>query len=220
MKTKTSFLNFSNRFFLTVSLVAVVIIGVPMLAHAELLTRQLDLGMTGTDVSSLQTFLAQDNTIYPQGLITGYFGGLTHSAVSNFQARNGLPSVGRVGPATLPVINTQMSGGTGTGTLGRGAVISNVSVGASRNSVFVSWNTDELSKGMIYYSTSPLVMYERDPSPEIYGTIASTDMNLRTSQSVQIPNLQANTTYYYMVYVTDQDGNVNVTWPTTFQTSN
>ena len=213
MKTKTSFLNVSNRFFLTVSLVAVIIIGVPMLAHAELLTRQLDLGMTGTDVSSLQSFLAQDNTIYPQGLITGYFGGLTHTAVGNFQVRNGLPSVGRVGPATLSVINTQMSGGTGSGTssLGRGAVINNISVGTSRNSAVVSWNTDELSKGMIYYSTSPLVMYERDPSPEIYGTIASTDMNLHTSQNVQIQNLQANTTYYYMVYVTDQDGNVNVT---------
>ncbi len=221
MKIQTSFFNVSKRFFLMASFTAAVIVGIPMLAHAEMLTRQLDLGMAGTDVSSLQSFLAQDNTIYPQGLITGYFGGLTRTAVGNFQVRNNLPSVGRVGPATLSLINTQMGGSaTGTNSLGRGAVISSVNVNTSRNNAFVSWNTDELAKGVVYYSTTPLVMYEKDPVPEIYGTVASTDMNLCTSQTVSIQNLQPNTTYYYLVHTTDQDGNVNVTWPTTFQTSN
>jgi len=69
--------------------------GLAFTANAATLTRQLELGMRGDDVSSLQTFLAQDVTIYPQGLVTGYFGSLTKSAVSNFQARNGISTVGR-----------------------------------------------------------------------------------------------------------------------------
>lgn len=91
---------------LAVSMMAVV----PFLAQADTITRQLELGMSGNDVSSVQTFLAKDRTLYPQGLVTGYYGFLTKSAVSNFQVRNGISAVGRIGPSTLPVINMQMSG--------------------------------------------------------------------------------------------------------------
>ena len=35
----------------------------PLVARAETLTRQLEIEMTGTDVSALQTFLAQDRTL-------------------------------------------------------------------------------------------------------------------------------------------------------------
>lgn len=92
------------------STVIVSILTMTAVANAEALNRQLDFGMSGPDVSTLQAFLAQDKTLYPQGLITGYFGFLTKAAVSNFQSRNGLPAVGRVGPMTLPVINQKMTG--------------------------------------------------------------------------------------------------------------
>ncbi|MBP6974468.1 MAG: peptidoglycan-binding protein [Candidatus Pacebacteria bacterium] len=179
--------------------------------------------MRGNDVSSLQTFLATDNTIYPQGLVTGYFGGLTKSAVSNFQVRNGLPGVGRVGPATLPVINAQMNAGMNTGGAtvgGRSASISNVSVAINGRIPTVTWNTDELTKGVVYYSSTPLTAYERENAVDINGASIMTDANFRGSQSVSIPNLASNTTYYYMLYTTDQDGNVSVTTQKTFQTSN
>ena len=39
-------------------------------------TRDLDLGSRGADVSRLQTLLATDTNVYPQALVTGYFGGL------------------------------------------------------------------------------------------------------------------------------------------------
>jgi peptidoglycan hydrolase-like protein with peptidoglycan-binding domain len=65
------------------------------------LNRQLSIGSTGEDVKTLQTFLASYDHVYPEGLITGYFGALTANAVASFQAINGLPSVGRVGPLTL-----------------------------------------------------------------------------------------------------------------------
>lgn len=47
-----------------------------------------------------------------------------------------------------------------------------------------------------------------------------TDSNLNISQNVALSNLQANTTYYYMIYTTDSSGYVSVTWPATFQTTN
>jgi len=37
---------------------------------------------------------------------------------------------------------------------------------------------------------------------------------------VSLQNLQPNTTYFYLIYTTDQKGNVSVTWPSTFQTTN
>jgi len=196
----------------------------PALASADTLYRQLQLGMRGNDVSSLQTFLATDNTIYPQGLVTGYFGNLTKSAVSNFQVRNGIASVGRVGPQTLPVINAQMASGmnnTGGALIGgRAASISNVNVAINRNVPTITWNTDELTKGVVYYSTAPLAAYEVENGVNINSASIMTDANFRSSQSVTIPNLSSNTTYYFMLYTTDQDGNVSVTTQQTFTTSN
>jgi peptidoglycan hydrolase-like protein with peptidoglycan-binding domain len=43
--------------------------------------------------------------VYPERLVTGYFGNLTKSAVSRFQELNGLAAVGRVGPLTLKKLN-------------------------------------------------------------------------------------------------------------------
>lgn len=205
---------------------AVVAVSIPALAYAATLTRSLELGSTGSDVSSLQTFLAQDPTIYPQGLVTGYFGSLTKSAVSNFQARNEIETVGRVGPVTLPIINYQMvngmnGNGTIAGTVSQAPIISNVGVNVGRNDTTVSWYTNEAAKGVLYYSSSPLILSERPNAVDVTGASAlMTDINLRTSQSIMAQNLQSNTTYYYIIYSTDQMGNVSVTWPSTFHTNN
>jgi peptidoglycan hydrolase-like protein with peptidoglycan-binding domain len=190
----------------------------PLLASADALTRQLDLAMTGSDVSALQTFLATDPTLYPQGLVTGYFGFLTKSAVANFQSRNGLPAVGRVGPMTLPVLNLQMAGGISGNTTA--PTIYSIAVEYGMNNATVRWNTTEAAMGTVYYSTSPLTTYENAKSVTISGATAQTDTAYRSSQSVSLQNLQANTTYYYMAYSTDADGNVSVTWPATFRTTN
>ncbi len=195
---------------------AVLFLAAPFLAQADTLTRQLELGMSGTDVTALQTFLAANPNVYPSGLITGYFGTLTQAAVSNFQTLNGIASVGRVGPATLPVINLQM----GNSTSGVAPTITSVSTNASNNTATVSWNTNQAAKGVVYYSTSPLSTYENGHTVTIGGSTAFTNTNYNTAQSVVLQNLQANTTYYYLVYTTNQAGNISVTWPTTFQTAN
>lgn len=49
---------------------------------------------TNGEVTKLQQFLAQDSSIYPSGLVTGYFGPLTEAAVQRWQARNGVVSSG------------------------------------------------------------------------------------------------------------------------------
>lgn len=218
-----------------IALVAVLVAGVSS-AQAATISRQLQVGSTGTDVSSLQTFLAQDRLLYPRALVTGYFGSLTESAVTNFQLRNEIPSVGRVGPMTLPIINTQivngmypgmnmgMTSGVYTGATYTGADISApainaVQVSLDRYSATVRWDTDEAARGSVYYSTTPLSFNEQLSSVAVSGSVVSTDSNLRTSQNVMISGLQPATTYYYAIYATDQMGNVSISWPSTFRTN-
>lgn len=49
--------------------------------------RTLTIGMTGEDVEELQKSLSEEPDVYPEGLVTGYFGPLTQKAVKNFQEK-------------------------------------------------------------------------------------------------------------------------------------
>ncbi len=69
------------------------------------LLRQLKQGMSGDDVKALQAILAADPSIYPEGVVSGYFGRLTSEAVKKFQKKHGLEAVGSVGPRTLQKLN-------------------------------------------------------------------------------------------------------------------
>ncbi len=204
---------------LTMSIIGVVsllMFGLAMTASAATLTRELQVGSTGQDVSDLQIFLAKDSTIYPQGLVTGYFGSLTASAVSNFQARNGIANVGRVGPVTLAALNVQMNGDNFSPSM------NSVNINPSNTTANISWNTNENSAGVAYYSTSPLSMVEGSPTTgvTIGGTSLLVNTNLQSSHSATISNLNSNTTYYYVIYARDSAGNEAITWPSTFHTSN
>ncbi|MBI2012995.1 MAG: peptidoglycan-binding protein [Candidatus Colwellbacteria bacterium] len=53
---------------------------------------------TGGEVTKLQKILAEDPTVYPEGLVTGYYGELTEKAVQRWQAKQGVISSGS--PAT------------------------------------------------------------------------------------------------------------------------
>jgi len=79
-------------------------------------------GMRGTKVTCLQEFLkAEGADVYPEGLVTGYFGPLTNAAVIRFQEKYaaeilapwGLTKgTGRVGPTTRAKINSPAYSGT------------------------------------------------------------------------------------------------------------
>lgn len=62
-------------------------------------------GSSGEEVRLLQKILASDPALYPEGLVTGFFGSLTEQAVKRLQAKFKLEQVGAVGPQTLARIN-------------------------------------------------------------------------------------------------------------------
>ena len=75
--------------------------------------RNLTAGDSGEDIKSLQELLLKEG-LYPEGLITGFFGNLTKQAVIRFQEKyadeilvpNGLTNgTGLVGPSTRVKIN-------------------------------------------------------------------------------------------------------------------
>ena len=72
-------------------------------------TKALQRGATGDEVKKLQEFLKSYPDIYPEGLITGYFGLLTETAVKKLQKREGIEVIGSVGPKTLAKINALLS---------------------------------------------------------------------------------------------------------------
>jgi peptidoglycan hydrolase-like protein with peptidoglycan-binding domain len=70
----------------------------PATTTPSIYTRNLDIGSTGDDVRSLQSFLTSKGYTVPS---TGYFGPLTQSALAKFQKDNGIsPAVGYFGPVT------------------------------------------------------------------------------------------------------------------------
>lgn len=186
---------------------AMAFIVIPTVASAEL-TTTMRTGSRSSDVRELQTLLGISSD--------GIFGSMTRSAVIRYQTNNGLGADGIVGPMTRAALN-----GSGQQTNnGNAPIISGTYVSSSRNTASVIWNTNTPAQGKVYYSSSPLSTYEYENSVDVSGQVAMTDSSARTSQNVSLTNLQAGTTYYYLVYTTGQNGNVSVTWPATFMTSN
>jgi hypothetical protein len=69
------------------------------------LVTTLQQGSTGDNVKILQSLLAADPSIYPEGTISGFFGKLTSQAVKRFQKKHGIEQAGNVGPKTLKKLN-------------------------------------------------------------------------------------------------------------------
>ncbi len=193
---------------------------IPSQSFAATLTRELEIGMSGSDVTSLQTFLAADPTLYPQGLITGYFGSLTKAAVTNFQVRNGISAVGRVGPITMAALNGQMNSGVTAGSDNTPPLFSNISVTSTPNTASISWNTNKNAAAVVYYSTDKITVHEASAQTGlvISGTSTVVNVDQRTDHPVVITGLKSRTIYYYVLYVKDISGNENVTIPRTFVT--
>lgn len=203
-KKASSFLSRAGLFT-----IALLIMLIPSVASAYTFNSLLKFGSRGSEVSELQSFLGVGSD--------GVFGSITKGAVMRYQTAHGLSADGIVGPMTRAALN---GGGQQTNN-GNAPTISGAYVTASRNSASVIWNTNTPARGMVYYSTSPLTTYERENSVDVSGLTAITDsQDTRTSQNVSLSNLQANTTYYYLIYTTGQNGNVTVTWPATFKTTN
>lgn len=66
----------------------------------DMIREGIEEGMTGEDIREIQEILASDSDIYPEGLVTGYFGPLTRSAIRRFQERNDLEATGEIDEET------------------------------------------------------------------------------------------------------------------------
>lgn len=193
------------------------------------ITSSLDFGSRGSDVTELQTYLATNASIYPSGLITGYFGALTQAAVQRFQAAQGIVSngtpqttgYGRVGPMTMARLNSLMGSGNQV-TWDTVPVIGSPSIQTTNTTVTFRWTTNEPTQGQIYWDTAPIRTDEATgpgQQPYVGGTLALDSGGLQTSHTVTISNLQANTLYHYLVRGIDSVGNMSMIWPTTFRTN-
>ncbi len=79
---------------------------VPPFASAATFERPLEKGMSGSDVSALQTLLKEKGFFNAD--VTGYYGQVTLQAVADFQKSQGLESLGYVGPATRAILNGEV----------------------------------------------------------------------------------------------------------------
>lgn len=191
--------------------------GVQGASAAGAVTTQAGVGSSGVNVSNLQGFLASNPLIYPQGLVTGYFGQLTANAVSAFQAAFDLPVVGRVGPLTLSAINRVM-------VMGRGLDISGPNMSGmvarlSPRQVTVSWTTNEAATAKVFYDTRPISTREASrgfTEPTISSAYVTVSSVLTNNQGITIQNLVPGTQYYYIAESVDASGNVSVSSQATF----
>jgi peptidoglycan hydrolase-like protein with peptidoglycan-binding domain len=126
-------------------------------------SRSLRVGSEGDDVKRLQQFLALDPAIYPERLVTGYYGALTEAAVKRFQCKNkivceGTPEstgYGVTGPRTAAILALQCpAGGTPqaeTGAVGGFMRVSPISGAAPLNvSIEATVNTTNSCATAVY----------------------------------------------------------------------
>lgn len=196
------------------------------------ITAQAGPGMTNSNVTAIQTYLASNPSLYPEGLVTGYYGSLTIAAVQRFQVQYGIVSsgspsstgFGRVGPSTMAKMNELIANG---GSVSQddisGPSISRINLSTGSNVATFTWNTNENATARIFYNTTPVQFNEGQMDSSGFGArtgqIASTDSSLRTSHSISVAGIMPNVTYYYTLVSTDASGNVSVYGPNnTFRT--
>ena len=211
----------SVAFALAIAVVATI--GVSAVAHAQSANRtpianQLDVGSSGSDVTRLQTFLATNAIVYPQGIVSGYYGPLTRAAVVQFQIGYGLPAVGRVGPLTLAKINSLIAAGNTPDV--SAPSMRNLRVTTTSTNATMTWTTNESAAGKVHYDGTPITMLETSiakTEPVTSGT-PITEQNYTETHAITISGLTPNKTYYYSLASVDVPGNVSVTLPTSFTT--
>ena len=77
--------------------------------YCSVFSGDLYYGMTSPEVKCLQQFLSNlGPEIYPEGLITGYFGPLTQAAVKRYQTSQRIITTGYFGPLTRAAVNNKL----------------------------------------------------------------------------------------------------------------
>ncbi len=82
------------------------------------LPKIIKFGQIGDEVKNIQKFLAQDKSVYPQGLTTGYFGPMTEKALEKFQKKYNLKETGELDDDTKDVLEKVIGPTIGSTTIG------------------------------------------------------------------------------------------------------
>lgn len=98
----------------------IVLLGLSSLLYAaSMITHNLSVGSTGSEVAILQTALEQSGFLnMPQGIQKGYFGNTTKEALKKYQKLHGISQTGIVGPVTRAFLAQKASGGVPVMTFG------------------------------------------------------------------------------------------------------
>lgn len=153
-------------------------------------TRDLTVGSSGADVTSLQNVLG----VSPA---TGYFGSITKAAVQSYQASKGISTTGYVGPLTRAALNMSSTGGTTGGTTGGSTPVVNSGVEG----------TITVEKTSISNST----VYEGDSMHGVLGIKVQAKLSDINVQRVKIAlgtDTSIYTKVYKTAYLTDDSGKV------------
>ena len=81
--------------------------------RAHELRETLREGMRGEAVEQLQAILAADPALYPEGLVTGFFGPLTRNALVRLQQRSDIAVTGELDETTRELLNQRLAEATG-----------------------------------------------------------------------------------------------------------
>ncbi|MCD6550021.1 peptidoglycan-binding protein [bacterium] len=82
-----------------------IIISVIILSGYQVASVQaLGIGSRGEEVKAIQEILKEDPTVYPEGLVTGYFGRLTNKALQRVQKKFGIYPTGVLDSETEKVL--------------------------------------------------------------------------------------------------------------------
>ena len=193
------------------------VIGIAQAQSTSLFTSQLQVGMRGSNVSKLQALLATDPLVYPEGIVSGYFGPLNQKRGAQFQVGYGIDPVGRMGPITLGRLNGLLMSGFFTVDV-QYPMITTANVALANNAATISWTTNEQTRGKVYYDNKAIFMNEAAmamSAPYVSGILVD-DLALNVNHSVTLNNLTSGQTYTYVIVTTDAQGNVSVSTPRSF----
>ncbi len=141
--------------------------------------------------------LATDPEIYPEGLITGYFGPLTRRAVKRFQKIAGIEQVGVVGPKTLSKINELLEEGAGaSGKVPPGLLIA---PGIRKKLGFTPQPLpgQVLPPGIAKKIATTTPPEEPDTTPPVISALMATNTTATSTRITWLTDEEANSKVYY-----------------------
>ena len=172
-------------------------------------SQTLQRGVRSDSVKDLQNILKTDPSIYPQGLVTGFFGPMTENAVKRLQARYGLPQTGIVNDEMFQTIfpnNVQLkvispNGGESWDKSANHSILWQVTIGPIiRNGEELSPASSSSPTAVMKPSVPPFfskisIDLVRDSAPYFRYHIGTPDL-YQTQYSWQVPDSISNASDY------------------------